>query len=382
MSEVFTLEKIYQAYLDCKERKKNTINALKFEMEREKNLISLLRELKSRRYEISRHICFIIKEPSPREIFAADFRDRVVHHLLYNEIYYLFEDDFIDNSFANRIGKGTHKGVEKLKEYLKEIDKSSYYLKLDIKSFFCSINKDILFKIVFEKINKANRPDYWKKEILWLCEKIIYHDPAKNYIFKGNWKMKLLIPKEKSLFYSNGKGLPIGNLTSQFFANVYLDRADYFIHSLGYKYYVRYVDDLIILGDKSIIFAIEKIKKFLKNNLDLKINDRKTKFQKINKGIDFLGYFIKPSHTLVRRKVVGRLKKKLMLCAGSNNIDRKGLKNILAKINSYYGHFRHASSFNLRRNIYDKHLGGLKNNFIPKKDYASLKLLTPVVEPR
>jgi len=118
MSEVFTLEKIYQAYLDCRERKKNTINALKFEIEREKNLIDILRELKSRQYRISRHICFIIKDPAPREIFAADFRDRVVHHLLYNEINYLFEDDFIDNSFANRIGKGMHKGVKKLKEYL------------------------------------------------------------------------------------------------------------------------------------------------------------------------------------------------------------------------------------------------------------------------
>lgn len=166
MSEVFTLEKIYQAYLDCKKRKKNTINALKFEIERERNLIGLLRELKSRRYEISRHICFIIKDPTPREIFAADFRDRIVHHLLYNEIYYLFEGDFIDNSFANRIGKGTHKGVKTLKEYLELISKDSYFLKLDVRSFFCSIDKDILFKIVFDKIIGADRPNFWKEDIV------------------------------------------------------------------------------------------------------------------------------------------------------------------------------------------------------------------------
>ena len=119
METIFTKEKIFKAYLDCRKTKKNTANALKFEINREKNLFHLLRELQDRSYRISRHICFIVTEPKPREIFAADFRDRVVHHLLCNEIYELFEKDFIENSFANRMGKGTHKGVEKLKEYLK-----------------------------------------------------------------------------------------------------------------------------------------------------------------------------------------------------------------------------------------------------------------------
>jgi len=122
-----------------------------------------------------------------------------------------------------------------------------------------------------------------------------------------------------------------------------------------------------------IFYNLEKIKEFLKNNLDLKISDKKTKFQKINKGIDFLGYFIKPNHILVRQKVVGRLKKKLSLYTKSNNLDKKGLKNILAKINSYYGHFRHASSFNFRKDIYKNHLGELKRNFLPKTNYLSLK---------
>lgn len=377
MSEVFTLEKIYQAYLDCKKRKKNTINALRFEMERERNLINLLRELKSRQYEISRHICFIIKDPAPREIFAADFRDRVAHHLLYNEIYYLFEDDFIDNSFANRIGKGTHKGVGKLKEYLKEIDKSSYYLKLDIKSFFCSIDKDILFKIVFDKIAGSNRPDYWKEDIIWLCRKIIFHDPTEGCVFKGSIKDKSLIPEGKSLFFSQGRGLPIGNLTSQFFANVYLDCLDHFIENdLGTKQYIRYVDDMLILEEDKRRLAdyIKPIEDFLKNKLRLELKKSKTTLQPVHNGIDFLGYFIKPNHILVRQKVVRRLKKKLMFCVKPSNIDKKALKNILAKINSYYGHFRHASSFNLRRNIYDKHLGELQNRFLAKSDYSSLQI--------
>jgi len=399
MDTIFTEEKLFRAYFDCRKTKKNTANALKFEMKREKNLFKLLDELRNRKYKISRHICFIVKEPSPREIFAADFRDRVVHHLLYNEIFWLFEKDFIENSFANRIDKGTHKGAKKLRDYFRKAGEGTYYLKLDIKSFFCSINKDILYKIVSEKVEASGTFDYWKEEILWLCKKIIYHDPTQNYIFKGNEKLRELIPKEKSLFYSGGNGLPIGNLTSQFFANVYLDQLDQFVYSLGYEYYVRYVDDFIILGDKMIISGLSNIKGFLEDNLNLKISDKKTKFQLVSKGIDFLGYYVKPDYVLVRRRVVTSLKEKLLKDCGigapivrvgplrgptltargiasvdkCGNMDAESLELILAMINSYYGHFKHAFSFNLRKDIYEKHLGELWKNFEPNDDYFSLK---------
>jgi len=365
MQEIFTLEKLWRAYINCKKRKKNTINALKFEYDREKNLIALLQELKSKEYKISRHICFIIKDPSVREIFAADFRDRIVHHLLYNEISEFFEADFIENSFANRIDKGTHKGVEVLKKYLKEVPPDTYYLKLDIKSFFCSINKDILYKIVYDKVKELPKSYGWKKDILWLCEKIIYHDPAKNYLFKGNWKLKSLIPREKSLFYSKGKGLPIGNLTSQFFANVYLDQLDKFVYSLDHKYYIRYVDDFIILGGKNIYSEIDKIRRFLTEKLDLKLSEKKIKFQQINKGIDFLGYFIKPDYILVRRKVICRLKNKMY------KLKDPTLKELLATANSYFGHFIHANSYKLRKMIYEKYF---RDNFTAKKQYNSIKI--------
>jgi len=365
MSEVFTIENIYRAYLGCRKRKKNTINALKFEIDREKNIVALLKELKSKRYQISRHICFIVKEPTPREIFAADFRDRVVHHLLYSEIKDLFEKDFIDNSFANRIDKGTHKGVEILKEYLKEVEPNSYYLKLDIKSFFCSINKDILFKIISKKIIESNKSVGWKKDVLWLTQKIIYHDPTKNYFFKGDERLKILIPKEKSLFYSNGKGLPIGNLTSQFFANAYLDQLDKYIYSLGHKYYVRYVDDFIILGGKEMVTEIPIIRQFLKEKLDLQLSEKKIKFQQIERGIDFLGYYIKPDYILVRRKIVSRFKDKMY------RLENPKTKDLLSIVNSYFGHFIHASSFRLRKTIYERYF---KNKFKFKKEYNSLKI--------
>ncbi len=346
MTEIFTFEKIYRAYLNCRKRKKNTVNALRFEIDREKNMISLLRELKSKRYKISRHVYFIIKDPACREIFAADFRDRVVHHLLYNEIEELFEKDFIENSFANRKGKGTHKALGKLKQYLKEAEKNSFFLKLDVRSFFCSINKDILFEIISNRINNCNKSNCWKKEVLWLVKKIIYHNPTRSYIYKGKKENKKLIPKEKSLFFSKGKGLPIGNLTSQLFANIYLNCLDYFIiKKLKIKRYIRYVDDLLILGKRLAEF-IGPINYFLRNGLDLEIKKSKTVLQPVNKGIDFLGYFVKPDYILVRRKIVKRFKNRMYKI----NIGKEVLsfKKILAIKNSYFSHFKHAFSFNLR----------------------------------
>jgi len=367
MQEIFTLEKIYQAYRDCQKRKKNTINYLKFEINREKNLVALLQELKSHNYRISKHICFVVTEPTIREIFAADFRDRIVHHILYNEVKKIFDEGFVENSFANRIGKGTHKGVDKIKEYLMEVSPDTYYLKLDIRSFFCSINKDILYNIVAEKIKNAPKSYGWKKDILWLSNKIIYHDPAKDCHFRGRIELRGLIPKEKSLFHSNSKGLPIGNLTSQFFANVYLDQLDKFIYSLGYKYYVRYVDDFIVLGDREIIQDVPKIKEFLEKRLDLKMHDKKIKFQQVSKGIDFLGYFIKPDYVLVRRKVVGRFKDKMY------RLENPTIKELLATANSYFGHFIHANSYKLRKALYEKYF---RDNFTAKKQYKSIKIAT------
>ena len=368
MESIFTKEKLFKAYADCKNKKKNTINALKFEINREKNLFKLLRELQQGNYKISRHICFVVTDPKPREIFAADFRDRIVHHLLYNEITDIFEKDFIDNSFANRKGKGSHKGVKELKAYLQN-NRQSWYLKLDIKSFFCSIDKDVLFTVIKEKILSADRPQYWKKEILWVTQKIIYNDPTQNFIYKGDKRLRHLIVNEKSLFYSQGRGLPIGNLTSQFFANIYLDAMDKYISLQANGYYIRYVDDFIILGGRSIIKNLEAIKTFLKTDLGLAISDKKIKFQPSRTGIDFLGYYIKPDYILVRKKVVAKFKRKIVWQKYNTQSQR------LSAINSYFGHFMHASTYNLRRKLFTKILTTGNSNFTSQGEYDYLKLL-------
>lgn len=348
---IFTLKNIWKAYETCIRRKKKSVNRFKFELKKEREIINLREELLSRKYKISRHIYFVVTEPKPREVFAGDFRDRVVHHLIYNELSPLCESWFIENSFANRTGKGTHAGFRKVKEYVKQNPKA-WYLKLDIFSFFRSIDKQILFSIVSDFINMQDEPIWWKRDLLWLCEEIIYHDPTLNYTFKGELKTKSLIPIQKSLFYANGNGLPIGNLTSQFFANCYLDGLDkYITETLGNSHYVRYVDDFVILDEdkEKLQEAVNEVDRFLCENLSLCLCKDKTILQPTERGIDFLGYFIKPTHTLVRQKVVKRFKDRLY--KRRNPIDGFFSLSDIPMIQSYFGHFSHAYSYDLVREL-------------------------------
>ena len=155
MSSIFTISKIYKAYNECKKGKTNTHNALTFEMDREKNLLALLHDLQTGEYKVSRYVYFIAVYPTPREIFAADFRDRIVHHLLYNEIYTMFDVTFVPQSYANRVGKGTHGAVSELRKNVRHVKHESgggWSLKLDVQSFFRSINKEILYSLMEKKI--------------------------------------------------------------------------------------------------------------------------------------------------------------------------------------------------------------------------------------
>jgi hypothetical protein len=384
---------MYQAYLDCRETKRKTINALKFEYNLERNLFLLQKELETKKYKPGRSICFVVKDPSPREIFAASFRDRVVHHILVKEVEAMGEKSFIFDAFSCRKNKGTHAAVKRIKTFIKKVTennkKEGFCLQLDISGFFMAIDRNILYSLFEKLVLEQNKSFKWNEDMLWLAKIIIFHNPTKNYIIKGNPSSFNLIPPRKSLFNSPaGKGLPIGNYSSQFFANLYLNESDQFIkRELKCKYYIRYVDDLILLdkNKKRLKDSGDKIDIFLKNSLDLELNSNKTELQSINKGIDFLGYFIKPKYMLVRRRVVKRLKNRLLkhcIIYASNdncgNIDIKRLDLILAMINSYYGHFGHAFTFNLRKDIYNNHLGRLQGSFSPKANYFSLKHVKPV----
>jgi hypothetical protein len=350
---IFTYENLYRAYSACRKNKRGTVNALKFELNLENNLADLLVELKSNSYRPGRSICFVVAKPSPREIFAADFRDRIVHHLLVREILPGVEKSLFYNSFACRRGKGTHKAVEALKRYAKTASSGYrneiFYLQLDVKNFFCSIKHDILFNIFEKFIERQDKTDEWKEEVLWLGSVIIFYEPQNSCVIRGDRDLFSLIPKHKSLFHVPvGQGLPIGNYSSQFFANLYLNQLDYFIkQKIKAKYYVRYVDDLVILGhDKcELLPMIASVNDFLKQNLLLELNIKKTKLNSVEKGIDFLGYFLKPGYTLVRRRVISNCKEKIRM-AGTVSP-----KVFVSQMNSYLGHFGHAQGWGLRGKV-------------------------------
>jgi hypothetical protein len=255
----FSFEELINAYIDCRASKRNSDSALAFEQNLERNLCGLYKELKIKTYYPGRSICFIITRPKPREVWAADFRDRIVHHLLYNRIAPRFYASFISDSCACIPGRGTLYGVKRLESKVRSItenwSKPAYYLKMDIANFFVSIDKCILRNLISKRVTES----YW----LSLAELILFHDPRDNYELRGHNEKLNLVPSHKRLInQSSDKGLPIGNLSSQFFANIYLDKLDQFIkHKIGAKYYIRYVDDFILLHHSAqwINAAREKI---------------------------------------------------------------------------------------------------------------------------
>jgi RNA-directed DNA polymerase len=280
------LHELFEAYFACRKNKRNTANAIAFEVDYESNLVQLCKELNEGTYQISRSIAFMIQDPVHREIFAADFRDRIVHHLIIGKLNPLFEKQFIYDSYACREGKGTHFGIQRVAKFIRRnsqnYTKDCYILKLDIQGFFMHIDKSILFgkleKFIKEKYQQSD-----KALILKLSQQVIFNDCKTNCIIKGklsNWEH---LPKTKSLFHSQqGCGLPIGNLTSQIFANFYMDNFDHFIkHELGIKYYGRYVDDFIIVHqDKAYLKTIlYRITDYLKMELNLTIHPKKIYLQ-------------------------------------------------------------------------------------------------------
>lgn len=398
---VFELENIIYAYHNCRKGKRNSFYALKFESHYEKNLYNLNKDLVSKEYDIGRSVCFVITYPTIREIFAANFRDRVVHHLLINYIEKGIDKTFIYNSLACRKERGGILGIKRLSKDINKITNNkqtnAYYLKLDIQSFFYSIDKNILFRLLTEKIARLNFSQKDKEDLLWLSKKIIFHNPCTNYIPKGSLNALKKFPKDKSLFTTpSEKGLPIGNLTSQFFANLYLNEVDQFIkRKLKVKYYFRYADDMLFLSkNTNELKNIEgEVREFLYKKLKLKIKEDKTKYGSVYSGIDYLGYIVRPNYILSRNRVVNNFKKKLhyfnkgflinrRLCVEEavplhNPITQEEIEDMCASVNSTFGHLKWANSFSLRQNLYRSHFGILTKYLEPQGNLESFRPRKP-----
>jgi hypothetical protein len=362
---------------------------------------ALLSALKNNSYFPSAFSCFAVKDPKLREIFAPNYKDRIIHHLIIDRINPFIDKRFIFDCFSNRKTKGTHIAIKRLQKFIHK--DNQYYLMADIKTFFPSIDKYILFNLLSKHIKSIKEIYSEEKEFtLNLSKLIIFQNPISPLPnFTGNKKLLSLVPKEKSLFYiPKNKGLPIGSLTSQFFANIYLNELDQFIkHKLKIKYYIRYVDDFVILGKdtKTLINYKKEIEIFLEQKLKLSLHPKKTVIQHKSKGINFLGYIVKEKYLLVRKRTVKSFKKRIYFF--NHLIDPKRfpiidpptnlklsrlyfkkdlippvipdlalLQKMLSIINSYYGIFNFANSYNLRKNLYEKRFCNLKKYFISSED--------------
>jgi len=368
------VEQLFEAYLSCRKTKRYTQNALKFEVDYEANLFQLRDEIESGNYYPGRSIAFIVNKPVKREIFAADFRDRVVHHWLINKLNPLFEKTFIPDSYACRIGMGTHYGVLRADTFIKtcseNYSKDCYILKLDVQGFFMHINRQLLYKLLEQFIHK-NYEHTDKSLVLEITRKIIFNNPTQNCIIKGNKKDWEGLPKNKSLFHSPPDcGLPIGNLTSQVFANFYMHQFDTFVvKEIGLKYYGRYVDDFIIVHpDKDYLKSlIPKLSDFLLSTLQLTLHPKKIYLQHYSKGVKFLGTVIKPNRIYIANRTKGNFFhaiEKQNKIALHHKPTKEEKAAFLSSMNSYLGIMKHYKSYKLRKKMIFKRLSGYWFNHV------------------
>ena len=300
---------------------------IKFEMNLENNLLKIGKELLNGTYTFSEYFEFTIYEPKERKIKTLEYRDKVVQTwYVENFLKPQFEKLYIVDTFACIEGRGTHKAVDKMQEYLRKADKEFedvWILKCDIRKFFFNVDREILYNLIKRKIKD--------KYFLELTRKIIFYNEEK-------------------------VSIPIGNYTSQIYANIYLNELDKYIKEvLKVKYVVRYMDDFVILlnSKERAKEYLEKIKVFLKENLKLELN-AKTAYFKAKQGVNFCGFRIWKTHRLLREQSKKKMKRKLKNFEKLYKEDRIELDYVLACINSWRGHAKHCNSYNLVNKMFEK----------------------------
>jgi hypothetical protein len=361
---------IYTAYLDARRHKRHTHNQLRFEINVEEEVQRLFETIAARTYVPRRSVAFMVYQPVKREVFCADFADRVVHHVIFNYVNPIFEQVFIPASFSCRKGKGTLYGVRTMQQQLEQCTeghtKEAYILKLDIRGYFMGINRQRLYDKVEQTLLQFrylpvtpgaaetwnDRLDY--ELVLFLLRQVIFTDPVEGCFVKGDRKDWEGFPPSKSLFSQNkGVGLPIGNLTSQLFSNIYLNRFDHWvIKELGCPYYGRYVDDFYIIHQDPDYLKglIPVIKDHLKVEFGLTLHPNKLYFQNSRHGCSFLGAYIKGKQCFAGRRLSSNFKKTAHVCKG----DELSEQQVVARMNSYLGLLQHHSTYKLRKKVVER----------------------------
>jgi len=325
--EIISLENLFCAWREFQSGKMKKSDVREFVFALEDNIFSLHQELKNKTYKHSHYTSFYVSDPKLRHIHKACIRDRLLHHAIFRILYLIFDQSFIFDSYSCRLGKGTHQAVDRLERFCFKVSQNNhynfYYLKCDIKKFFASVDQDILVNLIKKKICD---PD-----VLWLIQEII-----------------------DSFSADKNKGLPLGNVTSQLLANIYLNELDQFIkHQLKAKYYLRYCDDFLLLSPNKnlLVDYVGLIDNFLQNHLNLNLHPDKIIIKKYNQGIDWLGYVVLPQYRVLRAKTKHRIIKRIK---NKQRYFKSGIvshEHFCQSVQSYLGVLVHCSGYKIEREV-------------------------------
>ncbi len=354
--EMISFPNLMRAAHNAQRGKRTKSNTARFNFFMEREIFQLQQELMDGSYQPGQYRSFYVYEPKARLISAAPYRDRVVHHALCQIIEPIFEKRFIYHSYACRVGKGTHRAIDKCQAF---VQANRYVLKADVQKFFESINHEVLLGILKRWIRD--------ERVLWLAGLIIRHQRNTNSTNETNPTNRfsnssyspdscdscsLLLPL--CLCGESGTGLPIGNLTSQFFANVYLNELDYFVKfDLREKYYIRYMDDFLVFGNdkKHLTYLKERISGWLADKLKLNLHGKKSTIFPTKDGVNFLGFRIFRDYRRIQKENVKRFIRRMKQKAFDWRIGRIGLSDITNSVKCWLVHARHGNTYNLRKKI-------------------------------
>lgn len=355
---------LYAAFICAKRHKAKKPYVLHFERNLKENIESLCDDLWTRRYKPEPSTCFVIQRPKKREVFAAQFRDRIVHHLYYNYTHELFERTFIQDTYSCIPGRGTHYGIERMTQHIRQEShnwqRPCYALKIDIRGYFMHINRLRLLDIATASLTKmadhrANGSMTWRDVIdmdfiLWLTHEIVLLDPTDGCRHVGSPSEWDDVDASKLMANAPADcGMPIGNLTSQLFSNVYMNPFDQMVKRVLYfMHYGRYVDDSATISSdrQRLTDAITVMRDFLRDELCLDMHMGKTQIIDVRYGVEFLGAFIKPYRTYICNRSLSRIRQE------AADVRHMGRGQAFRTVNSLLGVMSHYSSYNLRRKIF------------------------------
>lgn len=330
------------AYAKAARRKRRTASVAAFEHRVADRLIALQHELRSKTYRPGAYCHFYIHEPKRRKISAAPFRDRVAHHALCNLVEPEFERRFIEHSYANRVGKGTHRALDQLQEWARRY---RYVLRADVVQHFPSLDHAILSA----KLARVIEDD----DVLWLTERVIASGSG---VLGGEYTM-VYFPGDDLLASCRPRGLPIGNLTSQFWSNVYMNDFDWFVkRQLGCGAYQRYVDDFALFSDsKRRLYAWKEaiIARLAEERLT--IHEPEAQVLPTRCGIPWLGFVVYPTHRLVKRRNVVNFRRRFDRNMEAYLADEISFAELDSSIKGWINHVRYADTWGLRERVLSAH---------------------------